>query len=111
VEVPVTDSTLVTLPDEEWNLRAEDLVAARRDARETEFDSALDAAVDRLIERRHVARWALRELLAAFEDGDVSRYETALILDTFGEGQLRDPKSEELRLAIVSAAISLRRTS
>jgi hypothetical protein len=89
--------------------RAEDIARARRDAREAEYDSALDAAVDRLIERRHVARWALRELLAKFEDGEVSRYEAALILDAFGEGELRDEVSEGLRQAIIAAALNLRK--
>jgi len=89
--------------------QAEEIARARREARETEFDSALDAAVDRLIERRHVARWALRELLAALEAGKVSRYEAALILDAFGDGELRDEVSEGLRLEIIDAALNLRK--
>jgi hypothetical protein len=99
----MTDSFIVTRE------RADAIAKARREAREEEYDAALDAAVDRLIERRHVARWALRELLAALEADRVSRYEAALILDAFGEGELRDSVAEGLRLAIVDAALSLRK--
>jgi len=39
----------------------------------------------------------------------VSRYEAALILDAFGDGELRDEVSEGLRLEIIDAALNLRK--
>ncbi|WP_166145407.1 hypothetical protein [Methylosinus sp. RM1] len=61
----------------------------------------------RKIERRCVERWSLRQMLNVFERGDVTRLEAALTVDILDKGELTDPVSECLRLAIRDKAMAL----
>ena len=52
-------------------------------------------------------RWALGELLEAFERGTVGRLLAAEILDSMEKGELRDPISEGLRLEVRDEALAM----
>lgn len=64
------------------------------------FDEAIDEFIVQSIERKALARWALREMLKDFERGTVTRLEAACVLDKFEEGELRDPVAERLRIEV-----------
>lgn len=71
------------------------------------FEEALEDHLDRLLLRRRIARAYLQEALARFERGAVSRFDAATALDLFEDGELRDPVSEALRIAICWKALAL----